>query len=836
MLACALPAAARHLSPEQSLARATSENYTLAATRGKLYIFSDAKSSLITSSDANMPAVIARLDAPMTGAMPPAMEWMLAQYNNAAASQSSLDNYAKWTPVKPVVKSKWGQSAPYNALCPSGTATGCVATAMAQVIYTNRYAKCSGSVQYTDYADHLVSFNFDTATFDFDAMTDTYDDNSTAAARAEVAKLMYACGASVYMTYGPESAANGAAIEPALTNNFGYDPKYTYELWRQEFQTSEWETILYNEVKAGRPVIYGGSQPNGGGHAFVVDGYSDNGLFHINWGWSGSCDGYFSLSVLNPYDGSAAGVDNGFSGLQYAIIAAAPGATGGQLIDIPDNDEAPDLSGCMISGLTTGGDVTIGSTISVRFTMINSGSIDYNDFIHIGVYNSDNQEICYAERMNSIVPAGDAAKFSIPITVKGEKELEMIPGEYTLKVQDHWQQTLGEIKFNAVETGNGWTTDGLTFYVSNAGELDGSAVMSSGEWPHSPALTCDQPQTADLHLVFYERNTDNVVADIPGASANFNFMYNSTYNWPGGRPSVTLPWGFYDMRYFNGSTPCSERVTVRVGQTVNRMSFAPVEGKPDEAEIVGVASATDVTIPASVTVNNSEYAVTALGRSAFECSNINSLDLPSSISAIGLRALRLTNSLNGIAMRSEEPPFTSTAAFAFGLYHGCAFHVPSDSRPAYEALLPGRRVYDIFDALTGPEETVQMTVGEEKTIELGVEPSGLKANPTCSAKTSSKSNVRIIGTSTTDDGHPALTLRADKATSGTVKITVQSVQPGVAPLTFNVKVSEDSAIDEISADADAETPLYDLQGRRVTTPRPGKIYLRKGAKVIIPAF
>lgn len=836
MLACALPAAAQHLSPEQSLARATSENYSLTATRGELYVFSDAKSTLITAADSRMPAVIARLDAPMSAeAMPPALEWMLSQYNNAAASRASLDNYAKWTPVKPVMKSKWAQSAPYNAQCPSGTSTGCVATAMAQVIYTNRYAKGSGSVQYTDYANHPVSFNFNDATFDFDAMTDTYDDKSTATARAEVAKLMYACGASVRMTYGPESSANAAAIEPALINNFGYDPKYTYELWRQQFQTPEWETILYNEVKAGRPVIYGGTQPNGAGHAFVVDGYSDNGLFHINWGWSGNCDGYFSLSVLNPYDGSSAGVDNGFIGLQYAIIAAAPGASGGQIIDIPDNDVAPDLSQCIVSNVSTGGDVIIGSTVSVSFTMVNNGSIDYNDFIHLGVYNSNNEEVCYAERMNSIVPAGDAARFVIPITVEGEKELEMTPGEYTLKIQDHWRQTLCETKFNAVASGNGWSTEGLTFYVANAGELNGSAVMSAGKWTHTPALNCNQPQKADLRLVFYERNSDKVVADIAGVNTNFSYMYNNKYNWPGGAPTINLPWGFYDMRYFNGSTPCSERVSVRVGKTVNRMDFAPIEGKPTETEIVSTPANADITIPATITIDDVDYAVTALAPSIFECSAIQSLDLPESLTAIGLRALRLTNSLGGITMRSPEPPFTSAATFTFGLHHGCAFHVPAESRSKYESLLPGRRVYDIFDALTIPDETLTMTVGEEKTIELGVEPSGLEINPDCTVQTSSKAHVSVAGTSVTADGRPTLTLVANKATSSDTRITIKSAQPGIAPLIIKVKVTDDSAISEVSAPDDAEAPLFDLQGRRVAVPRPGKIYLRKGAKVIFPA-
>lgn len=245
LLLGALPAAARHLTPEQALERAlpaTSRSaavYDFAGKRGSMYVFtdSDCGSTMITPSDSRFRPVLARFDGGLTdgdGTVPPAMEWWFSQYEaeiSAAMSRgesstgtSVVDNYASWAPVKPIVKSKWNQLDPYNKRCPSGTVTGCVATAMAQVIYTNRYARCKGGVHSYVWNNQTLSYDFDVAEFDFDAMTDTYDSSSSAEACNAVAELMYACGVSVDMEYGGESSAGTEKIAPALVSYFGYAP------------------------------------------------------------------------------------------------------------------------------------------------------------------------------------------------------------------------------------------------------------------------------------------------------------------------------------------------------------------------------------------------------------------------------------------------------------------------------------------------------------------------------------------------------------------------------------------------------------------------------------
>ena len=108
---------------------------------------------------------------------------------------------------------------------------------------------------------------------------------------------MYHCGAAVQMNYGPESAASVSASK--LAKYFGYDADLMMDLNRSTFTLDKWMQIIDTELAAGRPVLYSG-QASDGGHQFICDGKDGEGLYHINWGWSGSQNGYFDLSLLNP--------------------------------------------------------------------------------------------------------------------------------------------------------------------------------------------------------------------------------------------------------------------------------------------------------------------------------------------------------------------------------------------------------------------------------------------------------------------------------------------------------------------------------------------------------
>ena len=227
--------------------------------------------------------------------------------------------------VGPLISTTWNQSSPYNSFCPSdpnghgGHAfAGCVACAMAQLIRHWEYPSTGiGSHSYESnfsylglgYGDYgTQSVNFSTANYNYSLMPLTLNGASQAQIN-EVAKLMYHCGVSVEMMYGPYgSGASDYAAVAALQNHFGFEGA---ELKTRGNDAASWTAMIKNELNNLRPVYYSGQGT--GGHAFICDGYDDQNLFHFNWGWGGLYDGFFTLSNLNP------GNDN-FSTNQIAII------------------------------------------------------------------------------------------------------------------------------------------------------------------------------------------------------------------------------------------------------------------------------------------------------------------------------------------------------------------------------------------------------------------------------------------------------------------------------------------------------------------------------------
>lgn len=232
-------------------------------------------------------------------------------------------------PVAPLLTCHWNQGAPYNLQCPIdgeyNSVTGCVATAMAQVMYYHKWPQSATTAipAYTTSTKKLSLPELPATTFKWDQMKDSYSYDETGAAADAVAELMRYCGQAVRMDYtSNESGANVGAAH--LINYFGYS-KTAQNMNRSYYTTTEWEAMIYKELSNARPVLYSGNSGSGG-HQFVIDGYDDKGLFHVNWGWGGYADGHFVLSVLNP-DGRGIGggsSSNGYTRWQAAIIGVQP--------------------------------------------------------------------------------------------------------------------------------------------------------------------------------------------------------------------------------------------------------------------------------------------------------------------------------------------------------------------------------------------------------------------------------------------------------------------------------------------------------------------------------
>ena len=262
---------------------------------------------IVSNDDTNAPVVgyseqEANLDAPE-------LLWYLNAANQALLSRTASATASEnKEPIEPLLKTLWGQDTPYNNLCPTEREnanviypTGCVATAMAQVMYYHQYPeKGTGNITYS-FQDRILSADFNNTYYQWRLMTPTYKKGQYSDESAlAVATLMYQCGVSIKMQYNVGgSGAFSYNAATALRKNFGYHENLQIH-YRDYYTAKEWMNKVYNELKAGRPIIYTGVDENNGGHCFVVDGYDQNNFVHVNWGWDGMNDGYYDIALLNP--------------------------------------------------------------------------------------------------------------------------------------------------------------------------------------------------------------------------------------------------------------------------------------------------------------------------------------------------------------------------------------------------------------------------------------------------------------------------------------------------------------------------------------------------------
>lgn len=272
--------------------------------------------------------------------------------------------------VSALLSTTWDQGKPYNNLCPADsntdsyyggrTVTGCVATAMAQVMkYWNYPAQGNGSHSYTHSTYGTQSANFGTTTYAWTNMPNNLTTYSSSAQKTAVATLMYHCGVAVDMQYDiAENGGSGAytvvnygntpCAKNALVTYFKY--KNTIQgLFRQSYSDTNWKNLLKADLDAGRPIMYSGASDEGG-HSFVCDGYNNNDQFHFNWGWSGSYDGFFSLNAMTPGSGGIGGGGYDFSEDQDAIIGIEPAG----ITVSPSTVQLPSAGGSATVSVTAG--------------------------------------------------------------------------------------------------------------------------------------------------------------------------------------------------------------------------------------------------------------------------------------------------------------------------------------------------------------------------------------------------------------------------------------------------------------------------------------------------
>lgn len=296
---------------------------------------------IVSGSDC-LPPVIAHSDhgtiAASAAALPDGLRYWLGfvadaaeyveQHPEAALTAADLaSDYRKdYAPLLGVIS--FNQNSPYNDQCPEDTYTGCMATAMAQVMAYHKYPNHGEGYVSVNYNGRSYGVNLADYTYDWSKILPTYKGwQGTADERAEVAKLHYHVGLSLHMEYGEEASGSVSTMyTTALRDRFGYN-RNTILINRDGYTYGEWIDILLGEFEAKRPVIYDGVC-NDGGHAFVIDGYrASDGFFHVNWGWEGMSDGYYDITLLNPQQtGIGATLSSGFTTYQDAVINITPDA------------------------------------------------------------------------------------------------------------------------------------------------------------------------------------------------------------------------------------------------------------------------------------------------------------------------------------------------------------------------------------------------------------------------------------------------------------------------------------------------------------------------------
>lgn len=207
----------------------------------------------------------------------------------------------------------WGQDKPFNNLCPTifnkKTPTGCVATAIGQIMYHHKHpTRGIGSRSYKTQTHQIsLSADFGATTYDWENMLPNYAGSYTTTQANAVATLLSHVGIASDMDYTSNgSGANSATALQALMKHFDYD-KAINTMPKDYISESEIIQSIASDLQLGHPVLFRGTTVNNEGHAFVCDGLQSNGYLHINWGWDGNADGYFAISALDPEEHGTGG-------------------------------------------------------------------------------------------------------------------------------------------------------------------------------------------------------------------------------------------------------------------------------------------------------------------------------------------------------------------------------------------------------------------------------------------------------------------------------------------------------------------------------------------------
>ncbi|MBQ8270727.1 MAG: C10 family peptidase [Bacteroidaceae bacterium] len=710
---------------------------------------------VIVSGDDQLKPILAHTDNGNFNpdSLNPAVQWWLGLVEKSVAiarenpEKAAATNYTLSTSVEPLVKTSWNQRSPYNNLCPydsvhgGRSVTGCVATAMAQLLNYHKYPEsATGTVSHTT-TDHAFEINetLDNYIFDWDNMLNSYNSSATEEQQNAVARLMYACGAAANADYCVN--ATGTPVSKcisALKNNFGYKGvNYTQ---REVYTYDEWNSLVMTELDNARPIFYHGDSPSGG-HAFICDGYNSDGLFHINWGWGGYQDGYFELAALeycsgqgiiygmSPDNQTEAGAIIDFSHFESpteTVYLRSRSSIPARLYKVK-NSSATTFDGYFGIALTSNDEIVAYNHYSYTLTLnpayyyssltfnLNIPTIPDGEYKMVGIYKETGSD--EIKIMRGIAENGNLNH--LIVTVKGDSAILSLPKEYEKATLEISNIEHPEVIYNGESTKFTLTLKNSTnsnfngyVYIDDTDYFTGVNVPAQKEKEYTIYAT--MPSTGEFHDInIYSCN------DIAGDTLIYTRQVELI-------PSGTAQDFESDGIYY--------KITSRTKQTV------AVTHKGSSRSEYSNEYTGNVTIPATTTYNGNTYEVTSIGSGAFYfCTGLTGVTIPSSVKKIDSYAFYYCTGLAGVTIPSSV---TNVSARAFYSCNKLA-DIHFNSNPSIvEGSIPSGTIchlalndseaadFDISNANTFADAsyTRTITAGKYATIILPFEPDAASSN------------------------------------------------------------------------------------------------------------
>ena len=418
--------------------------------------------------------------------------------------------------VGPLVQQRWDQMAPFNMYVPDGCPTGCVATAMAEIMKYWEWP-VTGTGEHSYYAPLYGEqyANFGATTYDWANMIEYYGGGATPEQREAVAVLMYHCGVSVDMNY--EHGGSGAYsvdVPGAISTYFSYSESATHISKGGNYD--EWIALLKSCIDQRIPLYYSGQSADGG-HAFLCDGYDADGLFHFNFGWGGASNNFLLID----------GENFEYSGSQAVVADFVPNYVFDAMPQAPDNLEVSIDNDVSLTGHLSWTNPTHTET-GAPLTHLDKVVVLRNGFI---VKEIENVEPGQAMTYDDEVPFFDQYDYAV-MAVNGESYGRTAHTKAVFGPYCEWTVIMTSSDFH------GWNGAGITVQNAAGSYIDflttNTSAATMQRFPMALGnnnLYWTEPSTAITNLSFKVKDSQNqVVYEYSGPSSGLDAGLLRTLN------------------------------------------------------------------------------------------------------------------------------------------------------------------------------------------------------------------------------------------------------------------------------------------------------------------